>query len=82
VAQEPTIMNSVISVGEPEIRHRRCWYSRRTSEIPEQLSVQTIEDGQLLYCAHPMLFPVVGYQFDVRNCDRCDYFRPAPGRRA
>jgi hypothetical protein len=23
-----------------------------------------------------MLFPVVGYQFDVRNCEQCDYFRP------
>jgi len=23
-----------------------------------------------------MWFPVVGYQFDVRNCDTCDYFRP------
>ena len=22
-----------------------------------------------------MLFPVVGYQFDVRNCEGCDYFR-------
>jgi len=39
------------------------------------LNFQTVEDGQLLYCAHPMLFPFVGYQFDVRNCDRCDYFK-------
>jgi len=22
-----------------------------------------------------MWYPVVGYQFDVRNCDACDYFR-------
>ena len=29
----------------------------------------------MLYCAHPMLFPVVGYQFDVRNCEGCDYYR-------
>ncbi len=30
-----------------------------------------------------MLFPVVGYHFDVRNCEHCDYFKPtrtpAPG---
>jgi len=30
----------------------------------------------LLFCAHPMWFPVVGYQFDVRNCAACDYFKP------
>jgi len=60
---------------EPEARHRACWYSRRTSEIPHNLGFHTIEDGELLYCAHPMLFPVVGYHFDVRNCDDCDYFR-------
>jgi hypothetical protein len=23
-----------------------------------------------------MLFPIVGYQFDVRNCDTCEYFKP------
>lgn len=34
-------------------------------------------DGQLLYCAHPMLWPVVGYEFDVSNCGQCDYFRAA-----
>jgi len=34
-----------------------------------------MEDGELLYCAHPMLSPVVRYQFDIRNCPRCDYFR-------
>jgi hypothetical protein len=72
---------------EPEVRHRACWYSRRTSVIPADLGVTTIEDGQLLYCAHPMWFPVVGYRFDVRNCASCDFFktvqsgaRAAPGR--
>jgi hypothetical protein len=60
---------------EPEARHRACWYSRRTSTIPSDLGVQTIEDGQLLYCAHPMWFPIVGYRFDVRNCDGCDFFK-------
>ena len=34
-------------------------------------------DGQLFYCAHPMLWPIVGYEFDVSNCAECDYFRPA-----
>jgi hypothetical protein len=29
-----------------------------------------------------MLFPVVGYQFDVRNCDGCDYFRAKHARPA
>jgi hypothetical protein len=63
---------------EPEDRHSRCWYSRRTVEIPADIGFHTISDGQLLYCAHPMLFPVVGLGFDVRNCSNCDYFR---GRR-
>lgn len=66
--------------ARPEARHRACWYSRRTTMLPPDLGFHhTIEDGSLLYCAHPMLLPVVGYQFDVRNCDRCDYFRPARG---
>ena len=60
---------------EPEARHRACWYSRRTAEIPLDVSVQTIEDGQLLYCAHPMWFPIVGYRFDIRNCLACDFFK-------
>ena len=60
---------------EPESRHRACWYGRRTPTIPANLGVQTIEDGLLLYCAHPMWFPVVGYRFDVRNCTRCDFFK-------
>ena len=60
----------------PEARHRLCWYGRRAADVLPELNFQTVEDGQLLYCAHPMLFPFVGYQFDVRNCDRCDYFKP------
>jgi hypothetical protein len=60
---------------EPESRHRACWYGRRSPTIPADLVMQTIEDGQLLYCAHPMWFPVVGYRFDVRNCARCDFFK-------
>jgi hypothetical protein len=66
---------------EPEVRHRLCWYSRRTPHLPPDLGLHTIEDGQLLYCAHPMLFPVVGYQFDVRNCEACEYFRATRGAR-
>ena len=53
---------------EPEDKHRLCWYSRRTPDIPLDLGCHTIVDGHLLYCAHPMLFPVVGLAFDVRNC--------------
>ena len=60
---------------EPEARHRVCWYSRRTTAIPPDFSVQTIVDGELLYCAHPMWFPVVGYRFDVRNCEACELFK-------
>lgn len=60
---------------EPEQRHRACWYGRRTPQIPANLGIHTIEDGELLYCAHPMLWPVVGFQFDIRNCVDCDYFR-------
>lgn len=61
---------------EPEDRHRLCWYGRRTADLPPHLGIQTIVDGQLLYCAHPMFFPVMGYEFDVRNCELCDVFRP------
>jgi len=60
---------------EPEARHRACWYGRRTAEIPSDVSVQTIEDGQLLYCGHPMWFPIVGYRFDICNCVGCDFFK-------
>jgi len=62
---------------EPEARHRACWYSRRTTEIPVDIGTHTIEDGHLLFCAHPMWFPVVGYRFDIRNCTDCEYFKPA-----
>ncbi|MCC7177666.1 MAG: hypothetical protein IT177_04675 [Acidobacteria bacterium] len=44
--------------------------------IPADLTIHTIVDGQLLYCAHPMFFPLVGYEFDIRNCEHCDVFRP------
>jgi len=60
-----------------EARHRICWYSRRTADLPVDIGFHTIADGQLLYCAHPMWFPIVGHQFDVRSCASCDYFRPA-----
>jgi hypothetical protein len=60
----------------PEGRHRACWYGRRTRDIPADVGFHTIEDGHLLFCAHPMWFPVVGYQFDVRSCAACDYFKP------
>jgi len=62
---------------DPESRHRACWYGRRTADIPVDVgSACTIEDGMLLYCGHPMWYPVVGYDFDVRSCVDCDYFRP------
>jgi hypothetical protein len=61
---------------EPEARHRCCWYARRTPYLPPDLTIHTVEDGQLLYCAHPMMFPIVGYDFDIRNCEGCDVFRP------
>jgi len=60
---------------EPESRHRVCWYGRRAPGILPEVSFQTVEDGELLYCCHPMLFPVVGYHFDVRNCGSCDWFK-------
>ncbi len=61
---------------EPEDRHRVCWYGRRTPNLPVNLGLHTIVDGELLYCAHPMFFPVIGYEFDLRNCDGCDAFKP------
>jgi hypothetical protein len=63
--------------AEPESRLRACWYGRRTASLPADLSIHTIEDGYLLYCAHPMWFPIVGYRFDVRNCTHCEFFKPA-----
>jgi hypothetical protein len=63
--------------ASPEHQHRACWYGRRTDVLPTDLARHTtIEDGQLLFCAHPMWFPIVGYQFDVRNCARCEYYKP------
>jgi len=47
-----------------------------TPDLPRHLGIQTIVDGHLLYCAHPMFFPVLGYEFDIRNCEDCDVFRP------
>jgi hypothetical protein len=63
-------------VVEPEDRHRLCWYGRRTDRIPPDPGIHTIVDGQLLYCAHPLFFPIIGYEFDIRNCEGCDVFRP------
>ena len=31
---------------------------------------------RVLHCAHPMFFPVIGYEFDIRNCEGCDVFKP------
>ena len=62
---------------DPETRHRLCWYGRRTPDLPSDLAFHaTIEDGHLLFCGHPMWFPIVGYEFDIRNCDACEYFKP------
>ena len=62
--------------SEPEQLHRACWYGRRTSELPSDIGCHTIENGELLFCVHPMWYPIVGRQFDVRNCGGCDYFKP------
>lgn len=59
----------------PEERHRLCWYGRRANSIPPDLGLHTIVDGQLVYCGHPMWWPIVGYEFDVSNCSDCEYFR-------
>ena len=69
---------------EPEDRHRLCWYGRRTASLPVNLGIHIIVDGELLYCAHPMFFPVIGYEFDLRNCEGCDVFKPRrqPGAQA
>jgi hypothetical protein len=60
---------------DAEERHRCCWYGRRTDQIPEEPGSHTIVDGLLIYCAHPMYWPVVRYEFDVRNCEDCDVFK-------
>jgi len=65
---------------EPEAHHSACWYAVGRSRFRLDLGFHaTIEDGKLLFCAHPMWFPVVGYQFDVRNSENCDYFRGRSG---
>jgi hypothetical protein len=74
-ARTPPIVDSL----SPEDRHRLCWYSRRTTHIPADIGFHTISDGHLLYCAHPMLLPVVGLAFDVANCVDCEYFRARRG---
>jgi hypothetical protein len=43
--------------------------------LPENLGSHTIIDGELAYCAHPMYWPVVRYEFDLRNCADCDVFK-------
>jgi hypothetical protein len=69
-------LNDAWAPAGPETRHRARRYSRRTADIPPNIGLHTIEDGRLLFCVHPMWFPVVGYQFDVRNCGVCEYFTP------
>lgn len=66
----------MIAFVEIEARHRNCWYGRRTADFPEDIGAHTIVDGQIVYCAHPMYWPVVRYEFDIRNCQNCDVFRP------
>ncbi len=65
----------MIAAVEPEQRHRTCWYGRRTVDLPEDLGSHTIVDGELVYCAHPMYWPVVRYEFDLRNCEDCDVYK-------
>jgi len=60
---------------DAEERHRYCWYARRIAELPVDLGSHTIIDGQLAYCAHPLYWPVVGYEFDLSNCEDCDVFK-------
>ncbi len=66
----------MIAFVDPEERHRCCWYGRRTPDVPDDPGSHTIVDGQLVYCAHPMYWPVVRYEFDLRNCEDCDVFKP------
>ena len=61
---------------DAEQRHRCCWYGRSTTHVPDDPGFHSIVDGQLVYCAHPMYWPVVRYEFDLRNCEDCDVFRP------
>jgi hypothetical protein len=64
-----------------DARHLHCWYSRRSARLPADLGFHTIEDGLLVYCAHPVMFPVVGYHFDIRNCDGCESYRAVMPRK-
>jgi len=59
-----------------EVLHASCWYGRRTGDLPADIGCHTIENGELLFCVHPMWYPIVGRQFDVRNCSGCEYFKP------
>lgn len=68
-------ISATITCVDAEARHRSCWYARRTAELPEDLGSHTIIDGELVYCAHPMYWPVVRYEFDLRNCADCDVFK-------
>ncbi|MEO7157092.1 MAG: hypothetical protein ABI039_06000 [Vicinamibacterales bacterium] len=61
---------------DAEQRHRTCWYARRTTYMPDDPGHHTILDGQLVYCAHPLYWPVVRYEFDLTNCEGCDVYRP------
>ena len=65
-----------ISSVDAEERHRCCWYGRRTPALPDDPGSHTIVDGELVYCAHPMYWPVVRYEFDLSNCEDCDVFKP------
>lgn len=65
-----------IATVDAEERHRTCWYARRTDQFPEDIGSHTIIDGQLIFCAHPMYWPVVRYEFDLRNCEGCDVYKP------
>ena len=66
---------------DPEERHRCCWYGRRTPHVPDDPGSHTIVDGELVFCAHPMYWPVVRYEFDLRNCENCDVFKPRRSER-
>jgi len=48
--------------------------------LPDDLGSHTIIDGKLAFCAHPMYWPVVRYEFDLRNCEDCDVFKPKRNR--
>jgi len=44
--------------------------------MPDDPGHHTILDGQLVYCAHPLYWPVVRYEFDLSNCEGCDVYKP------